>query len=189
MHASSLDRSRRVVNLACLVRLACAAIALAFLPRPVAAQVVTEPALKAAGIYQFAQFSQWPADVLAPDAPLLMCLSGDAAVSEELVRTVKGRMLSGHRMDVVLLTPEAPRATCHVLYVSGVTAAQATKMIAGLLESPVLTISDIEGFSAGGGIAELFFVQGRLAFSVLLSALKRSRLQISSRLLRLAVIR
>ena len=180
-----MDRSRLVVNLA----LVCAAIALILLPRPVAAQVVTEPALKATWIYAFAQFTEWPAEVLAPDKPILLCVSGDSAVSEELVLTVKGRLVSGHRMDVVRLAPEAPRANCHVLYVSGVTAGQATKVIAGLRDSPVLTISDIEGFSAGGGITEFFYVQGRLRFSVLLAAVKRAHLQISSRLLRLAIPR
>jgi YfiR/HmsC-like len=50
----------------------------------------------------------------------------------------------------------------------------------------VLTISDLDGFIAQGGVAQFFFDQGRLRFSVQLEAARRARLQISSRLLTLA---
>ena len=79
-----------------------------------------------------------------------------------------------------------PQRGCHILYVSGVTSGQATLLVAGLRDLPVLTISDAEGFMALGGIAQFFFEHGRLRFSVDLGSAKRARLQISSRLLALA---
>jgi hypothetical protein len=70
--------------------------------------------------------------------------------------------------------------------VSGVTPGQAVPLIAGLRDVPVLTISDVEGFTDLGGIAQFFFEHGRLCFRVQVESAKRARLQISSRLLSLA---
>ena len=84
------------------------------------------------------------------------------------------------------MSPAGPQRVCHVLYVSGVTAGQAAQLVAGLRDVPVLTISDIEGFTELGGIAQFFFEHGQLRFSIHVVSAKRARLQISSKLLALA---
>ena len=125
---------------------ACAALALLLLmPLPAAAQDVTEPALKAAFIYNFAKFTEWPADVMTTAAPLHLCVLGDPAIGDALERVVQGRTLAGHSIEVSQAESAGPpRAGCHILYVSGVTAEQAAKVVAGLRDAPVLTISDVE---------------------------------------------
>lgn len=156
-------------------------------PLTAVAQDVTEPALKAAYIYNFAKFTEWPPDAMAAGAPMVLCVYGDAAIGEELERAVKDRTLSGHSMGVSQAEPDGrPLTGCHVAYVSGMTATQAAKVIAGLRDAPVLTISDVEGFTQLGGIAQFFFEHGRLRFDVRLASAKRARLQISSKLLELA---
>jgi len=150
------------------------------------AQDVTAPALKAAFIHNFAKFTEWPADVVPAAEPLIMCVLGDAAVGEALAREVKATQLGGHILTVSLLEPGGPPRVCHILYVSGVTSGQAAQAVAQVRDTPVLTISDIEGFPALGGIAQFFFERGRLHFSVHLESVKRARLKISSRLLVLA---
>ena len=155
---------------------------------PAFAQDVTEPALKAAYIYNFARFTEWPRDAVPADAPLVMCVVGDAAVGTALEQAVKGRMLGGHLLTVLRMTITGQNQMCHVLYVAGVTVDRAAQLIAGVREMPVLTISDIEGFTDRGGIARFFFEHGRLRFSVQVDAAKRAGLQISSKLLVLAKI-
>ena len=66
------------------------------------------------------------------------------------------------------------------MYVSGVTAGQAADVIAGVRDVPVLTLSDVEGFTERGGIAQFFFDNGQLRFTVQLESVKRARLRISS---------
>jgi YfiR/HmsC-like len=151
------------------------------------AQDVTEPALKAAFIYNFAKFTEWPAD-LSATAPLVICVLGDTAVGDELERGVKGRVLAGHGIAISLVAPAGPKSTCNVVYLSGMTSPQAALLVARLRDLPVLTISDVQGFIELGGIAQFRFEQGQLRFSVRLASVKRSRLQISSRLLALASI-
>ncbi len=177
-----------LTQLPSFTRITRAAIAAALLmPVPASAQDVTEPALKAAFIYNFAKFTEWPADVVPAGEPFVMCVLGDAAVGEALERAVKGRDLGGRTHGRVAVgVAERPQRGCHVLYVSGVTAGQAAQLVAGLRDAPVLTISDVEGFTELGGIAQFFFEHGQLRFSVHLESAKRARLQISSRLLALA---
>ena len=59
------------------------------------------------------------------------------------------------------------------------TADRAGKLIAGVRDAPVLSISDLEGFTKVGGIAEFFLEHGQLRFNVHLESAKRARLQIS----------
>jgi hypothetical protein len=151
----------------------------------VSAQDVTEPALKATFIYNFAKFTTWP-DALPAGDPWVMCVLGDTAVGDALGRTVEGRALAGHRMMVVQMTPSPPARSCHVLYVSGVTAAQVAALVAGLRDQPVLTISDLRGFTEMGGIAQCYFEYGQMRFSIRRASAARVKLQISSRLLALA---
>ena len=166
----------------------CAIAALLLFRGTASAQDVTEPALKAAFIYNFAKFTEWPpdGDVVPATAPFVICVLGDTAVGDALERAVKGRVVAGRSLAVSRLVLAAPQRACHVLYVSGVTAGQASQLVAGLRDAPVLTISDLEGFTELGGIAQFFFEHGQLRFSVDLGCAKRARLQISSRLLALA---
>jgi YfiR/HmsC-like len=164
-------------------------LALLLLIRTVAvAQDVTEPALKAAFIFNFAKFTDWP-DQLPAAEPFVLCVLGDAAVGDALERAVVGQVLKGHRVVASRLAAGGPKQLCHVLYVSGVSAAQAGALVAELHDRPTLTISDIAGFTSAGGIAEFFFEDGHLRFRIQLVAVKRARLQISSKLLTLAKTR
>lgn len=148
------------------------------------AQDVTESALKAAFVYNFVKFTEWPEPFPASD-PFVICVLNDPAVGEALERVVKGREFAGRRVTVSHQASGAKEA-CRVLYVSGMTASQGTQLLAGLRDAPVLTISDLVWFRQAGGMAQFFFERGQLRFNIGLEAVKRSRLQMSSRLLALA---
>jgi hypothetical protein len=162
------------------------AIALAFLPAGTRAQDVADPNLKAAYIYRLATFAAWPASALPGGSPLTMCVIGDRAVSEALDRAMNGMTVDSRPVTVVFGTPDKPPSSCHTLYVSAVSAAQATRVVTAVRGTPVLTMSDLEGFNRMGGIVELFFQAGRLQFSIRADAATQSSLQLSSRLLQLS---
>jgi hypothetical protein len=152
-----------------------------------AAQDVTEPALKAAYIYNFAKFTEWPGTPLVQE-PFVLCVAGDAAVSDGLERAIKGRSLAGQPLRVVSLLPaDEPPPACRLLYISGLSAGRAAQLVSAVRDRPVLTISDADGFADLGGIARFFFKNGQLRFTVDLASTARARLQISSRLLSLAI--
>jgi len=179
-----LGSSPRRLGLASIASIA--TVALLLIPVPGSTQDVTEPALKAAFVYNFAKFTEWPAAVVPPAAEsFILCVVGDSAVADALERLVKGRVLAGHSM-AVHKSPGAPEQACHVLYVSGLTAVQATQLVAKHRDLPVLTISDSEGFTELGGIAQFFFEHGLLRFNIDVVSARRAHLQISSSLLTLA---
>jgi YfiR/HmsC-like len=149
------------------------------------AQDVTAPALKAAFVYNFVRFTEWPSPLPASE-PFVLCVLGDDAVGDALARVVEGREVAGRRMTVLLVAASASKDSCRVLYVSGTKTTEVVRVVAGLRDAPVLTISDDVGFTDAGGMAQLFFERGQLRFSIKVETVKRARLQMSSRLLVLA---
>lgn len=169
-----------------LVAALCAALVAVVFPLVTFAQDVSGPNLKAAYIYRFVLFTEWPNDALPQGRPLTMCVVGDTAVRDALERTVRGISVAGRSVVVAFGQPDKPPAPCHTLYVSAVSPAQATRLLAGFRDAPVLTISDLEGFNRMGGIAEFFFEAGQLRFAIRPDAVTQSRLLLSSKLLSLA---
>jgi hypothetical protein len=152
------------------------------------AQTASAPELKAAFLYNFAKFVEWPADSLPTWAPLVMCVLGDAAVADALEETVKGRTIEGHPLTTRRVKVDGPLRTCHVLYVSGVDAKRLHELLEGLSDSTVLTASDLDRFAQSGGVVNFFVDNGRMRFAVNIDSAQRARLQVSSKLLSLARI-
>ena len=168
-----------------LALLAVASLAMVLLGRTVAlGQDVTEPTLKAAFIYNFARFTTWP-DAPAGDS-FVICVLNDNAVADALRRAVAGKALTDRPISVTVVAPAAPKRTCRVLYMAGMPVAEVATVVADLRESPVLTISSIDGFASAGGMTQFFFEHGQLRFRIHLESAKRAGLQISSRLLIMA---
>jgi hypothetical protein len=155
-------------------------------PGAAAAQSAPESTLKAAFLYNFAKFAEWPVDA-PPTDPLTICVFGDTAIADALDETVKGRTIDGRKVVVSRTTLDSIR-TCHVVYITGFDAKRAQQIVDDLKNAPVLTVGDREQFAQGGGIAGLFVEQGRMRFAINVEAAQRCRLRISSRLLSLAKI-
>jgi hypothetical protein len=150
------------------------------------AQDVTEPALKAAYIYNFALFTEWPSVQAATGTPFTICVRGDAAISDALERDTKTRTVAGRTIKVLRAPQDSAQRGCHILYLAGLTPVQTTQAVTGLGDAPVLTLSDMDGFTERGGIAQFYFEHGQLKFQVENATAKRAHLQISARLLALA---
>jgi hypothetical protein len=161
-------------------------VMLCFWPAAALAQSAPESTLKAAFLYNFAKFAEWPADA-APADSLVICVLTDAATAGALDETAKGRTIDGRKVVVSRVTPEELR-TCHVLYLTGIDATRAQQIVDDLKNAPILTVGDHEQFAQGGGIAGLFVEQGRMRFAINVEAAQRCRVRISSRLLSLAKI-
>jgi hypothetical protein len=149
----------------------------------VGAQSVTAAELKAAYLFNFAQFVEWPALAAPAGTPLALCV-----VQDNGERTVKGRTASGRGLTVKLLNPGATFPTCHVLYLTGANLQRSLDGIETAKSLFVLTVSDTARFAQTGGIVELFTEDSRMRFAVNVDALQRAQIRLSSRLLTLAKI-
>ncbi len=151
------------------------------------AQDAGEPALKAAFVYNFAKFVEWPADVLPPARPLKICIA-ETGVADALEQIIAGRSIDRRPVVVARVTTRDALRACHIAYVGNPGAEEDAHLIAALGDAPVFSIGDSTGFIAGGGVARLFVEHGRMRFAINLEAAQRVRLRLSSHLLRLATI-
>jgi hypothetical protein len=154
----------------------------------VAAQSVSGTTLKAAFLYNFAKFADWPADVLAPGQRLSLCVLGDNAVADALEQTIKGHSTESHELTVQVVGADWPIRSCHLLYVGGLDMKGAIQLVEALKGASVFTVSDCDRFAELGGVAQLILEKDRMRFAINVAAAQRARLQLSSRLLSLAKI-
>ena len=156
---------------------------------PVRAQGVTAPALKAAFLYNFANFTEWPANVLAPGQRLSLCVIGDNAVADALEQTIKGRGVDNHELTVTIIkAADSGILSCHLLYVGGGDTKRTDQLLFALSGTSVFTVGDGDRFAELGGVAQLILENGRMRFGVNVEAARRAHLKISSKLLSLAKI-
>jgi hypothetical protein len=146
-----------------------------------------ERELKAAFLYNFAKFVDWPPEAFPePASPVTLCILGDDAVGESLEAVVKGETLNDRRL-VVRRPRDAQQARgCHVLFVGAAEKGRTSELLAALRGVSVLTVGDGGDFLKSGGMIRFFLEQNRVRFDINLDAAERSRLSLSSKLLRLA---
>jgi hypothetical protein len=150
------------------------------------AQAVTQPALKAAFLFNFAKFVEWPADV--PSAgPLTVCVLNDLAVEDSLDQLINGVPVTGRRVAILRGVRQRSLRACNVLYV-GSPEPWRTAALDDVKGAPTLTVGDGDDFARGGGMIGLFVDDGRMRFAVNPDAVQRAGLRLSSRLLSLATI-
>jgi hypothetical protein len=152
-----------------------------------ASQAVTQPALKAAFLFNFAKFVEWPAD-LAQSGPLSVCVLDDPAVEESLAQLVNGAPPTGRPVTLVKAAHNRPLRGCHVLYIGDSDSARTTAMLDELKNAAILTVGNGDQFARGGGMIGLFIEDGRMRFAINPDAAQRAGLRLSSRLLSLAKI-
>jgi hypothetical protein len=157
-------------------------------PGAARAQGPSEYEVKAAFLYNFTKFVEWPPSAFAEgNAPLRLCVLGDDPFGRSL-QTVVGEEIEGHKLIVVRTETLARAAGCQVLFVSRSERDRLPQILAPLKSSPVLTVGDTKGFLDQGGIVNFILEGSRVHFEINPTAAEQAGLKISSKLLRLARI-
>jgi|WetSurMetagenome_2_1015567.scaffolds.fasta_scaffold344814_2 hypothetical protein len=146
------------------------------------ADPVPEIRMKAAFLYNFALFTEWP-DATGP--LLRLCVLGqdfDAATFHE----IDGQEVNGRKLHLVQLASADDARSCQILYVGESERARVQRILAQLNEAPVLTVSDDDEMAKSGIMIAMHLENRKMVFSVNAESVKRSHLNLSSRLLRLA---
>jgi hypothetical protein len=152
----------------------------------VAAQTVAAPELTAAFLFNFAKFTEWPADVVPAGVPLMLCVVNDPRVGQALSHATRGQVIDGHPLVVATMKADGPVRTCQLLYAGGLDARQSVQLLDVLKGVAVLTVSDLETFANIGGTANLYVEGGRMRIAVNVESAQRFRVRLSSQLLSLA---
>ena len=148
---------------------------------------ISEYEVKAAYLFNFAKFVEWPPQALARDSTTFnICLLGDP-FEGALEKIVEGEVLDGRRLAVRHVRGGEDLQGCQILYVPA-SEARAPRLFAGLSRQPVLTVGETDNFLSNGGIVRFVQVAGRIRFQINPGAAERASLKLSSKLLRLAMI-
>lgn len=141
--------------------------------------------LKAAFLYRFAQFTEWPAAALAKSEQLMLCVLGEDPFGSQLAGIV-GNTVHQRRLAVQRLSDLQQLGQCHLAFLGAMRPDLLGQAIRRGRQLGVLTIGETQGFAAGGGMIQLVVVDDRIQFEINSAAADRAGLKLSSHLLKLA---
>jgi len=148
-----------------------------------------EQEVKASFVYTVAKFVDWPDEAFgAPAAPMVFAILGDDLLGDALQRIVEGKSVNGHPVTVVRAAGFEDLAGCHVLFLGRSESLRLREILGHLQGANILTVSEAERFALSGGVMGLILDQNMVRFEVNVDAASRSRLEISSKILRLGKV-
>jgi hypothetical protein len=147
----------------------------------------TEFEIKAALVYNFAKFVEWPAQAFASiGAPLVVGIIGDDEVADALEPTLKGKLINGHPVITRRLRSPAEARSCQLVYIATSERKREAGLIAALRGASVLTVSDLSDFARRGGQINFVLENQRVRFLINPANADSAGLHISAKLLALA---
>lgn len=164
-----------------------AALLLAGALRAEVPSALSETDLKAAFLFRFTEFVDWPGTAFAsPDAPLRIGVAGDGQIEAVLQRLARGERWGSHPLEVMEVRNAAEAARCQLLYVAPGDETFLTS--AGVQNRPILTVGSTDSFSSDGGMIRFVPDHSRLRLRINVGAARAASLSISASLLRLAEV-
>jgi hypothetical protein len=144
----------------------------------------TEYQVKAAYIYNFAKFVEWPA---GGAGDIDVCVLGEDPFNHDLAM-IEGKKVLNRQITIKKVASYRNSSGCDILFISGSEEDNLTQIFKFLKGLPVLTIGDSEGFGERGVMIN-FYMEGRtVRFEINPKSARRAGLRISSNLLRIAKI-
>lgn len=138
--------------------------------------------LKAAFLYNFAAFTEWPEE-LGPT--LSICLFGPDSFASE-IDSLAGKAAGSRKIEIHRKTSLEALKNCQVVFVAASTIGHMPRLLDALHGLPILVVADSPGAVQQGAMLNMNVVQGRVTFEANLAAARNARLNLSSKLLRLA---
>ena len=155
----------------------------------IAPQTIDEYHLKAAFLYNFAKFVEWPHEAWSgPADPIAVCILGETSLHDALAQVVEGKTVQGRPLHVRRVSEPGAAANCRILFISDSERNRLLTILATVRGHGVLTIGDSPGFADKGVVINFKIANGHVHFEINLAAADEQKLTISSKLLRLAEV-
>ncbi len=165
-----------------------AVLALSVLAARIRASAPTEYQVKAAYLYNFGLFVQWPSPRAAQsDAAFTICVLGVDPFGKALDKVLAGQTIGSESAVARRISDPQDALGCRILFISASEETNVKQLLSSLGKSSVLTVSDMSKFVERGGMIQFVLVNNRVRFEVNLAAAGRSGLTLSSQLVKLAV--
>jgi hypothetical protein len=149
--------------------------------------VSLEQRVKAAFLYQFASYVEWPSQAFAQaDTPVTIAVMGAEALAAELGQLVTGRSIGGRRIAVKQVGPGDSLVGVHILFIGSAESGRLAQITQAPKPRPMLTVTESDGALSQGSMINFVIVDRRVRFEIGLDSAERNGLRLSSRLLAVA---
>ncbi len=147
------------------------------------AEIAKEYQIKAAFVYNFTKFVEWPSDQFgAPTEPIIIGILGKNPFGDSLEVAVRGRKVGGRDIVIIHVAPASRGTAVHVLFVpEGEEVAFDPQLAPG-----ALTVGETERFNSRGGMITFISDAEKVRFMINLEHAERAELKLSAQLLKLA---
>jgi hypothetical protein len=153
------------------------------------AQQLDEYHVKAAFLYNFAKFVDWPAEAFPTrDEPFAICVLGENPFGGSLDDVIAGRAITGRPVVVRHVSDARQTGGCQILFVTSSAGKRFVSSFAATKHSGVLTVGEKGNSSSEGLIINFTLEGGKVRFEINLVAAADEKLRFSSRLLSLATM-
>lgn len=149
---------------------------------------VPEYELKAEFLERFTRFVEWPSGSAVHDASsaFVVGVYGSNPFGDYLSGIAGTRRIKGKAVEVRLVTTPEAASRCDLLFIPAAERRHLAAILAHTAERPILTVSEVEGAAERGVHINFYVAEENLRFEINDSAARKSRLDFSSRLLKLA---
>jgi hypothetical protein len=142
--------------------------------------------VKAALLYNFARYVQWPDDYLSDSDSLVFGVYGGTGEEAILQRMLSGKSIAGKEIVVRAFQNPDELVPTHVLLIATRDLQEVRKVLDSVGSESTVTVGDMENFLKEGGVINFTRAQESVRFEINMGAAQRARLKISSALTRLA---
>jgi uncharacterized protein DUF4154 len=139
--------------------------------------------VKAAFLYNFLTFVEWPAPVKR-DGALRVCVMAEPPALNAFTE-LNGQIATGRKIDAIHVAPGDSLGTCHALFIGSQAGHNLPRIMKALEGTSVLTIGDTAGFARQGVMINFYLHNKKVRFEINAAAARRAGLAISSKLLKL----
>jgi hypothetical protein len=147
----------------------------------------TEYEVKAAYLYNFGKFVEWPAKARAAEDSFTICVLGQDPFGTTFDTTIAGESINGKKVVIKRVAKPQEALGCRILFISSSEESRLKEIVATLDKASVLTVSDIPQFTLHGGMIQFVVEANKVRFEVNLTIAQRSGLILSSQLLKVAI--
>jgi hypothetical protein len=148
-----------------------------------------EYVVKAAYLYNFVRFVEWPAEALPePSAPFVVAVLGDDPFHEVLEGAFAGKTLAGHSAAILRVHDPAEALGAQILFISSSEASSLPRIARTLSNHSILTVGDVPEMARNGAIIAFRIEGNKVRFDINLERSERAGLKLSSQLLKVATI-
>jgi len=163
-------------------------VLLAATPGLVQAEVTKEYQVKAAFLYNFTKFVEWPPARFADaQRPIVIGIVGRNPFGDELAKITGGRKINGRDIVIRLVASEAEVLSADLIFVSVGEEEHLPDLTGTLQQAGILTVGESPRFAAAGGMITFVLERDKIRFQINQAASEQAGLKINAQLLKLAI--